>query len=178
MEVRKCYPVGTHWKRVACLVLPSLKVRGLGWADTEHDSQNFWVIYPLGRFRVEASAAYLNKGKVKARAEGDHLEVGFNPGLRGGGNRTPGGVSIGSGNCWMLPTIQPLDRLGKNETIGQIRVVRVATVPSPKASVHGELGELGESSLFCRPCSLTTGQGAELFANKAIEVLRVRAFRF
>ena len=83
---------------------------------------------------------------------------------------------LGIAGC--CPTFQPFDRLGKRETIGEIGVVRVAAVPSPKAGVHGELSEIGESSLSCGPFCRTTGQRAEMRTIKEIEVLRVGAFRF
>src|ERR1700674_826002 len=178
MEIRKRYSVGSHWKCITSLVLPSLKMHRLSWAYTEHDLQNFWVSYPLGQRRVKATSTLLDKGKAKARGEGDHLKVGLNPILRGGSNGTAQGVPIISGNRRMLPTIQPFDRLGKRETIGEIGVMRIAAIPSPKAGVHRELGEIGEPTLSCGPCCHTTGQRAEMRAIEEIDVLRVGAFRF
>ncbi len=44
-EVRKHQPIGGvgYSRRVACLVVPGLKVHGLAWADTEQDAQHFRI---------------------------------------------------------------------------------------------------------------------------------------
>jgi len=82
--------------RVARLVLPGLKVHCLGWSDTEQDSQDFWISYPLSQRGVQAGGTLLNEGKVKARGEGDRAdEVAA---LRGR-------ISISSGNRRVLRSI-------------------------------------------------------------------------
>src|ERR1700687_2537429 len=88
--------------RIARLVLPSLKVHCLGWTNTEEDSQNFWVAYPLSKPRVEACATLLNKAKVEARSESDRVD-----------QVSVVCVSISSRNCRMLPDIQARDWLSK-----------------------------------------------------------------
>src|SRR6266403_316955 len=139
MEVDKSYPVGTHWERIACLILPSLKMHRLGWTDTEDDAQNFWVAYPLSKLRVEASTALLNKGKVEPCREGNHLEVGSDAVLRGGGNATTRYVGIVFGDCAMLPNIQTGDCLLKREIGIEIGIVSVISVPTPKTGVYRQL---------------------------------------
>src|ERR1700719_3769472 len=81
--------------RIAGLVLPSLKVHRLGGTDAEDDAQNFWVLYPLSKRRVEAGATLLNKAKMEARREGNRVD-----------QVSVACVSISSGNCRMLPNIQ------------------------------------------------------------------------
>jgi hypothetical protein len=76
--------------------LPGLKVHCLGWSDTEQDSQDFWISYPLSQRGVQAGGTLLNEGKVKARGEGDRAdEVAA---LRGR-------ISISSGNRRVLRSI-------------------------------------------------------------------------
>ena len=122
--------------RIARLVLPSLEVHCLGWADTEHDSQHFRIRDALGQRRIEAGAALLNKGKVEPCREGDRFdEVGI---VR---------VGISSGNCGMQPVIQTRDRFSKSGCWIEIRVVVVAAVPTPKARIYSELCEVCEPFL-------------------------------
>ena len=69
-------------------------MHGLGWADTEQDSQDLRVGYSLSQLGIEAGATLLNPSKVKARREGDRIdEVGV---IR---------VIISSGNSRMPPNI-------------------------------------------------------------------------
>src|ERR1700738_2446611 len=88
--------------RIARLVLPSLKVHCLGWADTEQDSQNLRVGDPLSQLSIKAGATLLNKAEVEPRSEGNCFDE-FGVGC----------VSICSGNCRMQPRIQSRDCLSK-----------------------------------------------------------------
>src|ERR1700736_6275793 len=81
--------------RIARLVLPSLKVHCLGWADTERRSQNLRVGDPLSQLSIKARATLLNKPEVEPRSEGNCLEE-FGVGC----------LCICSGNCGMQPRIQ------------------------------------------------------------------------
>jgi hypothetical protein len=74
----------------------------LGSADTNSDFQCLRAGYLLTERSVEAGAGLLNKPKVKSRCVGDCLEV-----VGCGGEE----ISVGYGNCRMLPNIQTLDRL-------------------------------------------------------------------
>src|ERR1700736_1750189 len=97
--------------RIARLVLPSLKVHCLGWADTEQDSQNFRVGDPLSQLGIKAGATLLNKAEVEPRREGNCIdELGV------------GRVSISSRNCRMSPNVQARDCLSKFECGIQVRV--------------------------------------------------------
>src|ERR1700730_3773938 len=88
--------------RIARLVLPSLKVLGLGWPDTEQDSQNFGVGDPLSQLRIKAGPTLLNKGKGEPCREGNRVdEFGV---FR---------VIVSSGNCCMQPRIQSRDCLSE-----------------------------------------------------------------
>src|SRR5437879_4591600 len=129
-------------KRIACLVLPSLKVHDLRSADADEDAQNFQAGYPLNESSVEAGAGLLDKRKVKSSGEGDRLEVGGDAG-RGVTHVTASRVGIASRNCRMLPRIQTRDCL--IERRAEIGVGRAA-VPNPPTGVHRELGEVGEPS--------------------------------
>jgi len=108
----------------------------------------------------------LNKGKVESRRKGDCFDkVGV---VR---------VIIGSGNCRMLPHIQARDCLSER-CVTEIGVHVVGAILTPKTGVHGEFGEVGQPSLFGRPCCYTTWQGTEMRANQEIEVRGVGTFRF
>src|SRR5438094_8781258 len=124
-------------KRLACLVLPSLKVHDLRSADADEDPQHFQTGYPLNEIGVEAGASLLDKRKVKSRREGDRLEMGGDAGW-GITQITAGRVGIASGNCRMLPFIQTRNCL--IERRAEIRVGRAA-VPNPPTGVHAELGK-------------------------------------
>src|SRR4029077_11229213 len=118
------------------LVLPSLEVHCLGWANTEHDSQDFRIGHPLSQGRIEAGAALFNKRKVEPCREGDRVDkVGV---VR---------ISISSGNCRMQPMVQRGDCLSKFECGIEIRVVVVAAVLAPKTRVDGELCQVREPFL-------------------------------
>ena len=69
-------------------------MHGLGWTDTEQDSQDVYTGYPLGQGRVEAGAALLDKREMERRRVGDGLDVV---------GRSE--VGIRTGDCRMLPTI-------------------------------------------------------------------------
>ena len=57
--------------RIACLIVPNLKVHYLRSADTNGDFQYFRAGYLLTESGVKAGAGLLNKPKVKSRREGD-----------------------------------------------------------------------------------------------------------
>src|SRR6267378_4965170 len=57
-------------RSIAGLVLPRLKVHGLGWADAEHDAQNLDIGYPLSQRWIEAGPTLLDGAKV------EHSRVG------------------------------------------------------------------------------------------------------
>ena len=124
----------------------------LGWADTEHDSQNFRIGYPLSQRRVEASTTLLNKGKVKSRREGDRFEVG-------------GGVTLlftYQHQFWEspydCPTFKPSELLGEIGKFGiEVGVVRVTAVPSPKTGINGELREVCEPYFPVDPVAVLPG---------------------
>src|SRR2546423_11829593 len=96
----------------------------------------------MGEGRVRASAAVLNKEKVNPRREGDRFKV-----VGRVTNAAARRVSIGAGNCGMLPHIQTLDRLPKREPRIEIRVVRADAVSRPKTSVHRKLCKIGQPRL-------------------------------
>ena len=75
--------------------MPGLKVRCLGWADTEQDAQHFRIGDPLRQRWVEAGATLLDKPKVEARRVGDRLDVV----LRSA--RSPSCLGM-AGNCPLL----------------------------------------------------------------------------
>src|ERR1022692_2492321 len=58
VEVRKYQPISRVGQRnqITRLVMPCLKMSGLGGADTEQDAQYFNAGYPLGVLRVKAIA--------------------------------------------------------------------------------------------------------------------------
>src|SRR5438034_7648932 len=132
MEVDERYTVGTHWKRIARFILPGLKMHCLSGSDTEDNPQNFGITHSLGESGVEAGAALLDKGKVKARSKGDHLEVGSDAVLRGIGYGTPHSVGIILGDCPMLSDIQTCDRLLEHKIGVEIGIVSVISIPTPK----------------------------------------------
>src|SRR5258707_8803691 len=177
MEVDKRYPVGTHWKRIACLILPSLKMHRLGWTDTEDDAQDFWVAYPLSKLRVEAGTTLLNKGKMEPCRVSDHLETRSDAVLRGGGDATTRCVGIVFGDCAMLPDIQTGDGLLKREIGVEIGIVSVVPVPTPEAGVDRKLQKIGESLLSRGPCRRTASQRAEMLSTQEIDVRSRGALR-
>ena len=85
-------------KRIACLVLPSLKVHDLRSADADEDAQDFQTGNLLSERMVETGAGLLDKRKVKPCREGDRLEVGTDAGW-GITQVTACRVGIASGNC-------------------------------------------------------------------------------
>src|SRR6266403_5380496 len=133
---------------IASLVLPRLKVHGLGWADAEHDSQNFHVGHPLSQRWIEASAALLDSSKVEASRVGDRLNV-----IAGSQ------VVIASRDCRMLADSQSWDCL--RECITEIRVFRTTAVASPPGRVHCELHDVRQPSDLLRPSRLATWQCME-----------------
>ena len=70
-EIDKRYPIVGQRSRIACLIVPNLKMHYLGSADTNGDFQYFRAGYLLAESGVEAGAGLLNKSKVKSRREGD-----------------------------------------------------------------------------------------------------------
>ena len=140
------------------LSMPGLKVRGLGWADTEQDSQHFRIGDPLSQRWVEAGATLLDKRKMEARRVGDRLDVVIG-----------GEVAIVSGNCRKLPFQQTRDGWWKRVT--EIGVLRAAAVPNPPTGVHGELHEVGEPSDLLGACRFTARQSAKLIQIDGIGAL-------
>src|ERR1700732_1897104 len=117
-------------------------------ADTEQDSQDLWMGYPLGQGRVEAAAAYLDEGEMECRRVGDRLDV-----------IKRSEVGIGSGNCRMLPSVQARDRLRKIRLgVSKIGVKVAAAIPRPPTCVDFELREIGEpfpNFFWVDPCRRT-----------------------
>src|ERR1700751_5359242 len=133
-------------KRIACLVLPGLKVHGLARTDAQKDPQNFQISYLLRKSWIEAGAALLNKCKVEPRGEGDCLQMGRDAGGKVGADGAAGSVSVGSWDGCMLPYIETGN--GLNELRAGVKIgVGGAPVPGPKAGVDGELHEVGEPCL-------------------------------
>jgi hypothetical protein len=135
IEVRKHQPirgVGQRF-RIACLVVPGLKVRCLGWTDTEQDAQHFRIGDPLSQRWVEAGATLLDKRKMECRRVGDRLDVVIG-----------GEIVIVSGNRRKPPFQQTRDCW--SERVTEIGVLRAAAVFSPVTGVYGELHEIGEPS--------------------------------
>ena len=94
-----------QWGRVACFVLPSLKVHGFGGADADQDAQNFRMRGALRHSRIEGGATLFDRRKVETRGVRDGLqEVGI------------AGIGVGSGNCRVLPFEQVSDSLREDET--------------------------------------------------------------
>src|SRR5258708_33101111 len=93
-EVGKPQPFGRvgQRRRIACLVMPRLKVRCLDWADTEQDAQHFQIGGSLSQRGIEAAAPLLDKPKMEARRVGDRLDV-----------VSRGQIGIRSGNGRKLP---------------------------------------------------------------------------
>jgi hypothetical protein len=143
--------------RVARLVVPGLEVGGLGRADTEQDSQDLRMGYSLSQGRVEAAAAYLDKGEMECRRIGNGLGLG---GARSASVR-------GMAGCWCCP-------LRKHERRVKIRVMVAAAIPCPPNCVDGELHEIGEPSDLVGPCRLTAWQSAKLIQINALLALRIR----
>src|SRR5258708_38909157 len=161
IEVRKHQPIRGvgQSRRIACLVMPGLKMGCLDWADTEQDSQNFQIGDPLSQCWVEAGATLLDKPKMEARRVGDRLDV-----------VSGGEVAIVSGNRRKLPFTQTRD--GLSERVTEIGVLRAAAVARPPTGVHGELHEVGEPSDLLGACRSTARQRA-----KAIQIDGLRALR-
>src|SRR5882762_9516497 len=114
---------------IASLVLPRLKVHGLGWADAEHDSQDFHIGHPLSQRWIEACTALLDSSKVEASRVGDR------PNVIAGSQ-----VVIASWDCRMLANSESWDCL--RECITQIRVFSTTAVASPPGGVHCELHDV------------------------------------
>jgi hypothetical protein len=126
-----------HRNPVACFVVPGLEVGGLGRADTEQDSQDLWMGYPLRQGRVEAAAALLDKAEMECRRVGDGLDVIIRS-----------KVGIGPGDCRKLPGEQGWDCLREHERWVKIRVIGAAAIPRPPTGVDFEPHEIGEP-FFC-----------------------------
>jgi len=91
--------------------VPSLKVGDLGAADAEQDAQDFRAGDPLGKLRIEAASALLDKGEVEAGGVGNGLgKVGNIVRLGGVGFH----IVVGSGNGGVLVNGQSGDSVGKS----------------------------------------------------------------
>ena len=121
--------------RIARLVVPGLKVHCLSWADTEKNSQNFSIGYPLSQRGVKAGAALLNKAEVKSRGESDCFDV-----VAGIVRIVEFGIT--SGNRRMLSGVQTRNTIW--EGCAEIRVGGAA-IAGPPTGVHRELLEVGQS---------------------------------
>ena len=77
IEVRKCEPIGRirHSGRIARLVLPGLEMHGLGRADAQQNSQDYWTSDLQSHCRVEAAPTLLDGGEMEPRRVGDRLDV-------------------------------------------------------------------------------------------------------
>ena len=160
IEVGKHQPIGGigQSRRVARLVMPGLKMGGLGGADTEQDAQHLWTGDPLRQRWVEAGATLLDEGKVEARRVGDRLNVVLG-----------GQVGIGPGNGRKLPFTQTRD--GLRERVTEIGVLCAAAVARPPTGVHGESHEVGEPSDLPGTCRFTARQRAKLIQIDGIGAL-------
>ena len=159
-------------KRVAGLVLPSLKVHRFAGPDTEQNSQDFRITDLLSERRVEAGAALLDKREMKTSRERDRLQVGGYAFGVVAAQRTPRGVRIRSGNRRVLPDTEARHCLHERRTAIDVGV-RYAAVPRPKAGVHGELRQVGEPQFLAGPLRCAAGD-----RGKATEVHRLRPLRF
>src|SRR5260221_12818051 len=160
IEVRKHQPIRGvgQSRRIACLVVPGLKMHCLGWADTEQDAQHFWIGDSLGQRGVEARATLLAESKIEYHCVGCSAEC-----VKGGwviSRFKALQVSIGSGNGRKLPFTQPRDCLSKRVT--EIGGLCAAAVPPPPTGVHGELHEVGEPSDLLRAGRFTAPPRAKL----------------
>src|SRR5580704_19093455 len=110
--------------------MPGLEVRCLGRPDAEQDSQDFDVGYSLSQRRVEAAATLLNRAEVKARGEGDRLEMVGNVEWCDIGGAVQ--VIIGSGNCGSIDDVLGLTKYEVGIKVG---VVVVAAIAGPETGV-------------------------------------------
>src|SRR5450755_4659715 len=129
--------------------MPGLKVRCLGWSNTEQDAQHLSIADPLSQRRIEAGATLLNKPKMEACRVGNRLDV-----------IVWGQVVIISGNRWKLSFQQAWD--GGRERVTELWVLGAAAVPRPITGVYGEFHEVGESSDVLSTCRFTALQRAKL----------------
>jgi hypothetical protein len=161
IEVRKHQSISGvgQSRRIACLVVPGLKMGCLGWADTEQDAQHFQIGDSLSQRWVEAGATLLDIPKVEARRVGDRLDV-----------VSGGEVAIVSGNRRKFASIQTRDGLSERAT--QIWVLRAAAVACPPTGIHGELHEVGEPSNLLGAGRFTTWQRTKLIQIDWISALR------
>src|SRR5205807_6299548 len=60
---------------VAGLIVPGLKMRGLGRTDAEQNPQDLRMGDALGELRIQTASTLLDEGKVKASSVGNGLQV-------------------------------------------------------------------------------------------------------
>ena len=102
-------------------------------ADTDQNPQHFHVRGPLCHGGIEAVAALFYCGEVESGSVRDRLkEIWICC------------VSIGPGNCRMLPHVQGWDGLRKGETRIKIRVVGAAAISRPPTRIQRQLREVCE----------------------------------
>ena len=168
----RCACLGIHIGQrssVAGLVLPCLKMHGLGRANAEQNSQDFRVGYPLRKRWIKTGPALLDERKVKSRREGDRFEMicGVEDILVV--DEAAGGVRIVSGNC--RPVLD-VNGLLKYEVGIEIGILVVDAVPSPKGGVHVELHQVCESLFPAGPCRRTARDRGEVAEVHCVGTLR------
>jgi hypothetical protein len=132
VEVRKReVAVGNVW-RVACLVLPCLKVHDLRSPDAKQDSQNLEIADLLGERWVQAGTANFDERKVESRRAGNGLEVVGDAAVR-----VQREIPIVKRDSWVLSFGQVRDGVFKSSA--EIGVSTGASVPSPPRRVHSQL---------------------------------------
>ena len=154
IEVGKHQPIGGvgQSRRIARLVVPDLKVRCLGWANTEQDAQHFRMGNPLSQRWIEAGAALFDKPKMETCRVGDGLEV-----IRDGWG-SPRYKALRSSSFLGMAGNCPFSKPGiAGGTCHRGRGFGAAAVPSPITGVHGELHEVGEPSDCWAPVALLLG---------------------
>ena len=126
--------------RIACLVVPSLKMHDLRSADAQQDSEHFQIGDLLGQGRIKAAAALLDESKVKSSGAGNRLQVG-----RWRPVSIQYKIVIAEGNGRMLPLGQVRHRV--LEAASEVGILQRVAVSGPPLRIHGQMLQVGESSV-------------------------------
>src|SRR5204863_1978223 len=124
---------------------------GFRGSNTQQNSQDLNIADSLSQRRVQAAAAFVDKGEMESCRVGNRLDV-----IRWGQ------VIIASGDGGELAFTQTLDCLGKLESRIQIRILIVDAVARVPTGVHSKLHQIRESPNLLSAGCLTTGQGTKL----------------
>ena len=99
-------------------------MHGFSGTNADQDSQHFHASGSLCHCGIEAVAALFDRRKMESGGIRDRLqEIGVCC------------VSVGPGNCRMLPRKQSWDGLRELEIGIEVRVVGAAAIPSPPTGV-------------------------------------------